>query len=245
MAIDMTDMERHRRGQEISWSLALGLGAVTAAAVTLFQLELLVAGFIAVGVLAVLGVGLLARRPRRFRHGFEMRTTSDADYPQSAYWLPFLPAGVVLLGSLGLEPAESDPAFAVPAYAAVMTASFTWAYRRSGAETRRVGRRRARVALEKADFSEATASRLDATESHREVVTALLSLGAVDGIQVRVWRLADELGCGVDALRERIRALSRHQVVRTSAVDAGDDPGRHLVELTPVGVRTVHELPHR
>ncbi|AGF73194.1 hypothetical protein [Corynebacterium halotolerans] len=242
----MKDMERYRDGQEISWPLALAMGAAAGACVTLFHLELFIAGLIALGVLVLLGLAPVIVHPKRsLRTGHVVRVTSEADYPQSAHWRPFLPAIGIFAAGVGLEPTTVDPTVAVPAYFTAMTASSTWAFRRAGSESRCIGRRRAQAALEKADLAEATSFRLTVAEEHRGVLAGLVTLGAIDGIQVRLWKLAEVTGAGIDVLREKIAGLSRAGVVRTSAVDAGDDPSRGLVELTPVGVRVLHELRRR
>lgn len=246
IAVGMKNVERYRDGQEISWPLALTMGAAAGGCVTLFQLELFIAGMIALGIVVLIGLAPAIAHPKRsLRTDRVVRTTSEADYPSSAYWWSFLPAIALLFAGVGLEPATLDSAVVAPVYFGATAASFSWAFRRSGSENRRIGRRRAQAALEKADLAEATSSRLAVAEEHRGVLAGLVALGAIDGIQVRLRKLAEVTGTGVEALREKTAGLSRAGVVRTSAVDAGNDPGRGLVELTPVGVRALHELQRR
>lgn len=236
----------YRDGQEISWPQAIAVGTTTGAAVTLFHLGAPVAGFIALGLSLLLCVGPLLLRPRQHLNtGTVVRVTSEADHPESAARRSFIPAAGVVLAGLGLEPLPLGPAYTAPLLFVAVSAALAWAVRRSGSESHRITRRRVRAALAKADLEEATVPRLTAVEAHHDVVSGMFALGAVDGVQVRLWRLAERLGTGVDALRERISGLSRCGVVRTSAVDAGDDPARSLVELTPVGVRAAHELRRR
>lgn len=247
MTVDATSgAARLPARQGISWPYAAAIGSTTGAAATLFHLGASTAGAIAMGLSLVLCLGPLIRRPKQHLNtGTVVRVPSEADHPESVAWRLFLPAAGVLLAGLGLEPLSLEPLFAAPLYFVAVSAALTWAVRRSGSENHRVTRRRTQAALGKADLMEATVARLTAVETHRDVVSGLFALGAVDGIQVRLWRLAEELGEGVDALRWSVSELSRCGVVRTSAVDAGGDPARGLVELTPVGVRVTHELQRR
>ncbi|MDO5670668.1 MAG: hypothetical protein Q4G50_11800 [Corynebacterium sp.] len=68
---------------------------------------------------------------------------------------------------------------------------------------------------------------------------------APDGIRARMWRLAGHLDREVAEVREKVLALQKVKVVSVSPIDAGPDTSRHLVEITPVGVRVLTELRNR
>ena len=53
------------------------------------------------------------------------------------------------------------------------------------------------------------------------------------------------MGRDVGKLRAEVGDLERDGLVSVSTVDAGADISRHLVELTPVGVRVLTELSRR
>lgn len=227
---------------------ALVPGIGVGAALTLIHLDVPLVG-LAVFLAAV--VVLFVLNPRMFTAegsgGLVQRTLSDADYTRSQLAAPLILPGATMLFSFALEPADLDPVFIAPLVFVALTASSTWAFLRVGSENRRVGRRRSSAALEKAAFEEATTRRVEAvsTEHGGAVVRGLQTVGAVDGIQVRLWRLADTTGLTVEQVSRQCRELEKLGVVRVSGIDAGDDVSRTLAELTPVGVRTALESRRR
>lgn len=89
--------------------------------------------------------------------------------------------------------------------------------------------------------TEATAERLDVAAEHRTILEALLAVGAVDGIRVRVWKLADITGLSAEQVKEETTELYRAGLVGVSTFDSGDDITRHLVDLSKIGVRVTDE----
>lgn len=219
----------------------IGLGA----AVSLIHLDLAIAG-LALFVLT-LGVMVMANPKMFVSQGIEQRTLSNVDYTRSQFMAPLIVPGVTMLASFALEPAPVPPVVAAPLVFVAITASTTWSFARIHRTTALAGRRRSAAALEKAPFETATVSRIEAVSSPqgRLVVQALSEIGAVDGIQVRLWRVAQNTGLDVDELHATCRTLEQLGVTRVSGIDSGEDRSRNLVELTPVGVRTVIEARSR
>lgn len=183
--------------------------------------------------------------PRSFwSGGMDMTTLSPVDFSRWDRVRPFLP-GALAFGA-GLLPGDGVvgevPVW--PFYFVGTTAAMVWAARAGGRRSEIVGRRRARAALEITPLEEATATRLRAAAEHREVLLGLAALGAIDGIRARVWKLAEVLGQEAAEVHGRVVALYREGVVGVSTIDSGADTSRHLVEITPVGVRVLEEL-HR
>lgn len=224
---------------ELGRALIPGIGF--GAALSLIQFELPLWGL---GVF-ILAVGLLVvTQPAIFRGtGMEQRTIFDADLTKSQLTAPLVIPGVAALGSFALEPAPIEPVIAAPLVFLVMSAATTWSFLRITRQQQAVGRRRAKAALAKAPFREATADRVAAvsTPAGRQVVRGLHEIGAVDGIQVRMWRLAKVADADVESLHATCRELEKLGIVRVSGIDSGSDKPRNLVELTPVGVRVTTE----
>lgn len=234
---------RPSRGVSLGEALIPGVGLGTSLA--LFQLELWIPAVVAV----ILTVGaLVVARPRIFRPtGLEQRTTSAADYTRSQMIMPLAAPGVTFLAGIVLEPAGLAPWLAVPLWVLALSVTTSWALLRLQRQSLRIGNRRARAALETTGLEAATATRIDvaSTLAASQLLHALRRVGAVDGIQVRLWKLAEDTGREVTELREVAVRLQRHGLVRLSMIDSGADQSRNLLELTPVGVRTMLESRRR
>lgn len=227
------------KDDELGRALIPGIGF--GAALSLIQFDLPLWGL---GVL-ILAMGMLmVAQPEIFRGtGMEQRTLSDADFTKSQLTAPLVVPGIAALGSFALEPAPITPVIAAPLVFLVISASTTWSFLRITRQQQAVGRRRAKAALAKAPFEEATINRVAAVSeaAGRRVVHGLQEIGAVDGIQVRMWRLAKTVGTDVESLHATCRDLEKLGIVRVSGIDSGADKSRNLVEVTPVGVRAVRE----
>lgn len=224
---------------ELGRALIPGIGF--GAALSLIQFDLPLWGL---GVCIVAMGLLLVAQPAIFRGtGMEQRTLSDADFTKSQLMAPLVVPGVAALASFALEPAPIAPAIAAPLVFLAISASTTWSFLRITRQQQAVGRRRAKAALAKAPFDEATADRVTAVSetAGRRVVRGLHDIGAVDGIQVRMWRLAKTADTDVETLHATCRDLEKLGIVRISGIDSGADQSRNLVELTPVGVRAAAE----
>lgn len=221
-------------------ALAPSLGI--AASFTLVHLGMPLAGLVAVVV--AIGVTLLVLPRHAWSGGMDMMTTSDADYTRWDHIRPFVPGALGFLSGSVLADLPTPPVV-WPFYFASVAGVILWTVAAEGRRAAVLGRRRARRALEQTSLEDATTTRLDAADSHRAVLRGLAELGAVDGIRARMWRLAGHLDREVADVREEVRALQQVGVVSVSTIDAGADTSRHLVELTPVGVRVMEELRNR
>lgn len=232
-------LARYREQMALPWEQALipsvGFGATFTLTLTQMYLPALAFGLVTALITYVV-------LPRSFwSSGLDMSRTSPEDFSRWDHIRPFLPGGLIL-GS-GLLP---DAALGWPLYFFGTTAAMLWALRAGGGHrSAAVGRRRARAALKATPREEATASRIDAAEEHGDVLLALVSLGAVDGIRARVWKLAAVMERAESEVHGASVALHRQGVVSMSTIDSGEDSSRHLVELTQVGVRVVAELARR
>lgn len=239
------ELERYRAQSDLSWPQALvpgvGLGLLT----TFAHLGLLVP---TITVAALTLVVLLIWRPRElslFNSGYEAVDSRSDDYPTRYYWAPLIPPAVTFLAGFALDPLPMNPVFAGTAYGATAILSTTWMCRRIGGQMARVGARRARKILAEPGLAGITSERLDAAEHHRGLLTALLGVGAVDGLRMRLWKLAEVMGREPAELLADARELRNRGVVGISTIDAGDDIGRQLLELTPTGVRVLGQLGRR
>ena len=221
-------------------ALAPSLGI--AASFTLLHLGMVLAGLVAAVVTA--GVAFLVLPRHVFSGGMDMMSTSDTDYTRWDHIRPFLPGALGFLSGSVLADLPT-PSVVWPFYFVSVTGVILWSFAAEGRRAAAVGRRRARRALEQTSLEDATTTRLDAADAHRELLKGLAELGAVDGIRARMWRLAGYLDREVPGVHEEVRALQQVGVVGLSTVDAGADISRHLVEITPVGVRVLEELRNR
>ncbi|AGF73195.1 hypothetical protein [Corynebacterium halotolerans] len=239
------ELERYRAQLNLTWPQALvpgvGLGLLT----TFAHLGLLVP---TIAVAALTLVVLLVWRPEElsvFNSGYEAVDSRPGDYPTWYYWAPVIPPAVTFLAGFALEPLPVAPVLAGTTYGAAAMLSMTWMCRRIGGQMARVGARRARKILAEPGLDGLTRERLDAAEHHRTLLTALLGVGAVDGLRVRLWKLNEIIGTDQSDLLTGARELRRHGLVGISTIDAGDDVSRQLLELTPTGVRVLGQLGRR
>ncbi|MDO5512891.1 hypothetical protein [Corynebacterium sp.] len=226
----------------VSLSRALVPSLGIAAVFTLIHLGMVLTGLVAAVVTVACTLAVMPRHI--WVGGMDMKTTSDADYTRWDHIRPFLPGALGFLAGSGLADLPTPP-IVWPFYFASVTGVILWTFHSEERRSRALGQRRARRALEQTSLEDATLSRLEAAAAHRRLLRGLSDLGAVDGIRARMWRLARHLDCEVGDLREGVRALQQVGVVGVSTIDAGADVPRHLVEITPVGVRVLSELRNR
>lgn len=102
-----------------------------------------------------------------------------------------------------------------------------------------MGLRRAQAALAKAPFESTTDNRVTAVTppAGRQVVRGLREIGAVDGVQVRMWWRAKMADTDVENRHATYRELEQLEIARGSDIDSRSDKSCNLGELTPVGVR--------
>ncbi|MGV0358937.1 hypothetical protein [Corynebacterium mastitidis] len=102
------------------------------------------------------------------------------------------------------------------------------------------GRKHARELLDKdVALSE---EQIDVAREHRDVLSALYALGAVEGIRVRTHLAAHVLNTNATMTLRKARKPQSAGLLYTSAVDAGDDPDRMLIALTPEGVHALSRV---
>lgn len=221
-------------------ALAPSLGI--AASFTLLHLGMVLAGLVAAVVTA--GVAFLVLPRHVFSGGMDMKTTSDADFSRWDHIRPFIPGALGFLAGSVLADLPT-PSIVWPFYFASATGVILWTLRSEGRRAAAIGRRRALRALESTSLDDVTAQRLEVAEERRGVLRGLADLGAVDGIRARMWRLAGHLEREVGEVSEEVRELQKVGVVSVSTIDAGADVPRHLVEITPIGVRVLSGLRNR
>lgn len=237
------ELSRYRGRTALPLGRALIPSVGVGATFTFIMTGLTVPALVAAAVTALTAWLVL---PRSFwSGGMDMTTLSPADFSRWDRVRPFLP-GALAFGA-GLVPGDGVigeiPVW--PFYFVGTTAGMVWAARGGGRRSEVVGRRRARAALDTTPLEEATATRPRTAAEHREVLLGLTALGAIDGIRARVWKLAEVLGREETEVHGEVVALHREGVVGVSTIDSGADVSRHLVEITPVGVRVLEELHRR
>lgn len=237
----MSSEPDRRPARRVNLGEALIPGIGFGSSLALLQFELWIPAL----VVAILAAGVLfLAKPRIFRPtGLEQRTTSEVDYTSAQAIMPLAAPGVTFLAATVVEPASLDPWLAAPLWMLALSGTTTWALLRMQRQTLRIGNRRAKAALETTGLEAATATRIAAatTPAAGQLLRALRTVGAVDGIQVRLWKLAEDTGREVAELRELAVQLQQHGLVRLSVIDSGADHSRNLLELTPVGIRTMLE----
>ncbi|HHU67914.1 hypothetical protein [Corynebacterium sp.] len=212
---------------------SFGIGAVF----TLIHMEMFLAALVVFIVAA--GIALVALPRDAWSPGLDMKTTADTDFTRRDHLRLLVP------GALAFIPGTWVGGAGWPLYFLGVSGLMMLSFRAANRRTAAMGRRRAQKVLESTSLADATLPRLTTADEHRDVIRALADMGAVDGIRARTWLLAKELGRDVGKLRAEVGDLERDGLVSVSTVDAGADISRHLVELTPVGVRVLTELSRR
>lgn len=238
----MGELERPDGNSEISWPVALMTGTGFGLAATFAHLGLLAPMIVAAVVPLVF---LFVARPRFFSlsdSGYDSAESRPGDLPAWRYWSPFIPPAVTFLAGYALDPLPVGPVAGGTVYAVTAILSFTWSLRHLGTQNRVIGHRRARKVLETVGIDDLTPARPDAAETHRGLMVTMLGIGAVDGQRVRLWKLGEATGADPGRLLPAVRELRRHGLVGISTIDAGDDVGRQLVDLTSTGVRALAEV---
>lgn len=247
----MSSVSAYRRRNIISWPHATAVAAPTALGVAL-------SGFLDFGgwevMIAVVCVAasVIALGPR-LRTGMQLDDHRPGDYPPSYAAAPVLGWAGSLVASAPVFDVIDERAFASPLVgwlsAAGLFAGLTvfgaWSVRRLEARDARVGQRRARAILASTDISEVSEARLEAFERHRSLAAALVGVGAIDGVQVRAWKLAQLTGASVEDVTSAGRELAELGLVNIANIGL-DSATRHWwLSLSEVGVRVGAELPRR
>lgn len=92
-----------------------------------------------------------------------------------------------------------------------------------------------------------TASRLNVSESSRNMAAAkaMWTAGAFDGTQIQLWKLAHIMGVDIDTVHAAVTELEAAGLARTSTIQAPNDPPKWYAELTATGVRVYNQLGQR
>ncbi|AGS35484.1 hypothetical protein B841_10060 [Corynebacterium maris DSM 45190] len=241
----------YRRRNIISWPHATAVAAPMALGVALSRFldfggwEVLIAVVCVVASLIVLGP--------RLRTGMRLDDHRPGDYPPHYAAVPVLGWAGSLVASAPVFDVIDERIFASPlvgwlsaaGLAAGLTVFGAWSVRRVEGRDARVGQRRARAIVASTDISEVTEARLEAFERHGDLVATLAGVGAIDGVQVRAWKLAQLTGTSVEEVTAAGRELAELGLVRIANIGL-DSATRHWwLSLSEVGVRVGAELPRR
>ena len=226
-------------GDFTGWRLLVPAAGFTATLI-LIALEQLVPWVVTLAVTII--VTLLLIPPRQWRSGIEATSTDEPAFSARSQLPAILLPAVVILGQpFFLEILPLPFPVAVGLWGLLSFVSLVWVFRNLGRSMKVDGQRRITRSLASTDPSDVTPGRLRVADEHRELITALTELGAVDGVRARMWKLAEVTGRGVDTLPAEVQVLRRAGLVSVSTLDSGDDTTRHLVDLTPVGARVAEE----
>ncbi|WP_290217043.1 hypothetical protein [Corynebacterium atrinae] len=151
----------------------------------------------------------------------------------------FLPFPMIAFSGIFFEVLPTTLAIAVTFFA--IAGSMFLSLRSAGSRTQQEATLLIRETLADTTPAYATSERLGVAAHHRPILEALLTIGAVDGIRVRVWKIAEITGQTNEQVKEEATELYRAGLVGVSTFDSGDDISRHLVDLTKVGVRVIEE----
>ncbi|WPF65605.1 MULTISPECIES: hypothetical protein [unclassified Corynebacterium] len=99
------------------------------------------------------------------------------------------------------------------------------------------GRKHAREVLEKE--IEVSEEQIKASQQHRELLSTLYTLGAVEGVRVRTRLVAHALNTNATMVLRTAREPQAAGLLYTSAVDAGNDEEKIFMALTAEGVHAL------
>lgn len=247
----MSGVSAYRWRNIISWPYAAAVAAPPALGVALSGFldfggwEALIVGVCVVASVIVLGP--------RLRTGMQLDDHRPGDYPPHYAAAPVLGWAGSLVASAPVFDVIDERVFASPLLGwlsvaglfAGLTVFGAWSVRRLEARDARVGQRRARIILASTDISEVSEARLEALGRHRDLVAALAGVGAIDGVQVRAWKLAQLTGTSVEDVTAAGRELAELRLVDVANIGL-DSATRHWwLSLSEMGVRVGAELPRR
>lgn len=240
----MSDLERFRKDQTSSpWAKAL-LVIPAGAGLAAMHLEMWVLMAVMM-VIAVVG-GVVTCRSARVHPRVENGEIKQGDYSALAMIGPFIPAIASLpIGSAIVDFSELPELVNALGVAGLQAVAFWFAVTRSEVQQFRIGKRRAARALESADLADATATRLDAVDNHRDLLAAALSTGAVDGIGVNVGSLAELTGREVDDALAAARELVSHDLMTIGHRPWEKKQEKLPVSVTPLGLQVMNEAGRR
>ncbi|MBC3185059.1 hypothetical protein H7347_00425 [Corynebacterium sp. zg-331] len=214
----------------LSWppSLLFGVGAGIGALMTVLGHSLwAIVLSIAVGIAFAMAT---SRSPLYSPHNWDQRDL----YSGAASW--FLVGGM-LFWMLISSPLLDGSVVMGTLVGLLVAVFFTLVARYSHLLTAFGGRRHARGIL--ATDVTVTQEQIAIAHRHTEMLSVLLSLGAVEGVRVRTRLLAHALNTSAPAALREAREPQAAGLLYTSAVDAGGDEGKIFMALTAEGVHAL------
>lgn len=247
----MSSVSAYRRRNIISWPHATTVAAPPA-------LGMALGGFLDFGgweawiAVACFTASVLALGPR-LSPGMHVDDPRPGDYPPHYAVAPVLGWAGSLVASAPVFDVIDERVFASPLAGwlsavglfAGLTVFGAWSVRRLEGRDARVGQRRAHAILASTDISEVSEARLETCDRHRDLIAALVGVGAIDGVQVRAWKLAQLTETSVEEVTAAGRELAERGLVRIANIGL-DSATRHWwLSLSEIGVRVGAELPRR
>lgn len=244
-------LSQYRQRNEITPKEACLFGVPAGFALGFAQTEasymLMGAGVFA--VFAVIGlVHLIRHYPRSI--GASQDVYLEGDYPAIAYWAPVIPLALPLamapLSAAGwlpdislAPPVEGILTGAVSAFALPLG---LWAM---FSQSFRIGRRRMQRIVAEDPLEGVTDSAMQLADAHLDILTALVTAGAVQGNTTTTKALSRLMQVELDTLPDALQELKKHGLVKVEDIGLRSKVESWRITLSPTGVRCLYQLGRR
>lgn len=241
-AINETNL-RHALWAGMPVGLALGLAQTGTLSFALLAIPLVLVAVIA-------GVQIFRHRPKLIQA--EITEFKSGDFTAWQMWAPFLPAlgwiVVIPLDALGISGLQTPPLLTGLFSGLLLGTGLSFGWFGALSRTFRIGKRRIRKITENQSLDGVTQSRMDAVESHGDILGALIAVGAVDGNKIPIKTLCMLLKVdqeNMEAVRSRVEDLQADGIVKISGQGLYRDSKMWEVTVTPDGIHNLAQIGQR
>ena len=200
-------------------------------------------------VFAVIGlVPLIRHYPRST--GASQDVYLEGDYPAIAYWAPVIPIALPLamapLSAAGWLP---DISLAPPVEGiltgAVSAFAFPLGLWAMDSQSFRIGRRRMQRIVAEDPLEGVTDHAMQLADAHLDILTALVTAGAVQGNTTTTNALSRLMQVELDPLSDALQELKKHGLVKVENIGLRSKVESWRISLTPTGVRCLYQIGKR
>lgn len=198
-------------------------------------------------IIAMIGVAVVAlnKDALRLTGGYDQKTVESEEFsPRNNIARIISGIGAPIMAALVPAGTLDMPVWLTTSALSLLGALGMWlATRKANPRVEREGKRRMRDLMARSEVDGVRTEHLELAEKHRNLIGALVRCGAVNGIRVRVWLLARAFPeSSVEEIVAAARELAAAGMVGITTIDAGPDPSKYLIELTPAAAATVAAL---
>lgn len=200
-------------------------------------------------VFAVIGLVYLIRHyPRSI--GATQDVYLEGDYPAIAYWAPVIPIALPLamapLSAAGWLP---DISLAPPVEGIVTGAMWAFAFPLGiwsmFSQSFRIGRRRMQRIVAEDPLTGVTDSAMQLADAHLDILTALVTAGAIQGNTTTTTALSHLMQVKLDTLSDPVQELKKHGLVTVENIGLRSKVESWHITLSPTGVRCLYQIGKR